>query len=149
MNNKKQSKNIEVLEVGDKKMIFIKPGFLKEEKPTKVTPSIITLEGNKMKIDLDLDVNINVEEEDIALGLNMSSDKNFSLKGIWYTKREHVTGISGPVDKILNDENDEEEFEIEYTVNICTASSTWSIRTKGQEAQEELITILLEWYYGE
>lgn len=144
----KKSKSIEVIEENGKTTIYVYPRFLKGERPTKNTPSVISLEGEKVYIKLDLDLNINLNEEDESLGINLSSEKNFSINGEWYTKKQFITGFSNKVDKFV-DEEDEDEFEYEYVVNISGVSESWGIRTKSEEAQQELITILTKWYYGE
>jgi hypothetical protein len=146
--NQNKSKSIEVIEINGITEISVYPRFLKGEKPTKYTPSIITLEGDKMIIKLDLDLNIKIDEEDDTLGINLSSEKNFSLNGIWYTKKQHIGSLSSKVDKFVDDD-DEDKFEFEYIVNITSASDSWGIRTKDEKAQEELLDILTKWYYNE
>jgi hypothetical protein len=146
--NRNKSKSVEVIEINGITEISVYPRFLKGEKPTKYTPSIITLEGDKMIIKLDLDLNIKIDEEDDTLGINLSSEKNFSLNGIWYTKKQHIGSLSSKVDKFVDDD-DEDKFEFEYIVNITSASDSWGIRTKDEKAQEELLDILTKWYYNE
>jgi hypothetical protein len=146
--NQNKSKSVEVIEINGITEISVYPRFLKGEKPTKYTPSIITLEGDKMIIKLDLDLNIKIDEEDDTLGINLSSEKNFSLNGIWYTKKQHIGSLSSKVDKFVDDD-DEDKFEFEYIVNITSASDSWGIRTKDEKAQEELLDILTKWYYNE
>jgi hypothetical protein len=146
--NQNKSKSIEVIEINGITEISVYPRFLKGEKPTKYTPSIITLVGDKMIIKLDLDLNIKIDEEDDTLGINLSSEKNFSLNGIWYTKKQHIGSLSSKVDKFVDDD-DEDKFEFEYIVNITSASDSWGIRTKDEKAQEELLDILTKWYYNE
>lgn len=144
----KSNKSVEVEEVDGKTIISVYPRFLKGEKPTKYIPSIIVLESNKMMIKLDLDLNIKVDEEDDTLGINLSSEKNFSLNGTWYTKKEHIVSLSSKVDKFIDDE-DEDNFEFEYVVNIVGTSDSWGIRTRDEQAQEELLDILTKWFYNE
>jgi hypothetical protein len=146
--SKNKNKSVEVVELDGRTEVSVYPRFLKGEKPTKYTPSIIILEGNKMTIKLDLDLNINIDEEDDTLGINLSSEKNFSLNGIWYTKKQYITSLSSKVDKFV-DEEDEDKFEFEYIVNIASASDSWGIRTTDEKAQEELLDILTKWYYNE
>lgn len=146
--NQNKSKSVEVVEINGITEISVYPRFLKGEKPTKYTPSIITLVGDKMIIKLDLDLNIKIDEEDDTLGINLSSEKNFSLNGIWYTKKQHIGSLSSKVDKFVDDD-DEDKFEFEYIVNITSASDSWGIRTKDEKAQEELLDILTKWYYNE
>jgi len=148
MSNNKRNKSVEVEEVDGKTIISVYPRFLKDEKPTKYIPSIIVLENNKMMIKLDLDLNIKVDEEDDTLGINLSSEKNFSLNGTWYTKKEHIVSLSSKVDKFIDDE-DEDNFEFEYVVNIVGTSDSWGIRTRDEQAQEELLVILTKWFYNE
>jgi len=146
--SKNKNKSVEVIEINGITEVSVYPRFLKGEKPTKYTPSIIILEGNKMTIKLDLDLNIKIDEEDDTLGINLSSEKNFSLNGIWYTKKQYITSLSSKVDKFV-DEEDEDKFEFEYIVNIASASDSWGIRTTDEKAQEELLDILTKWYYNE
>ncbi len=144
----KKSKSVEVIEEDGKTIIYVYPRFLKAERPTKSNPSVIILEGDKVYIKLDLDLNINLNEEDESLGINLQSEKNFSINGEWYTKKQFITGFSNKVDKFV-DEEDDDEFEYEYVVNISGVSESWGIRTKNEQAQQELINILLKWYYNE
>jgi hypothetical protein len=146
--NQNKSKSVEVIELDGRTEISVYPRFLKGEKPTKYTPSIITLEGDKMIIKLDLDLNIKIDEEDDTLGINLSSEKNFSLNGIWYTKKQHIGSLSSKVDKFVDDD-DEDKFEFEYIVTIAGISDNWGIRTKDEKAQEELLDILTKWFYHE
>lgn len=146
--SQKKSKSIEVVDEDNKKTIYVYPRFLKGEKPTKNTPSIIMLEDDKVYIKLDLDLNINIKEEDENLGINLSSEKNFSLDGEWYTRKKFITTISSKTDKFI-DEEDDDAFEYEYIVTITGFNDVWSIRTKGIEAQQELLQILTKWFYNE
>lgn len=139
----KNNKTIDIDKQEDKIVISVYPKFYKDEQPNVVTPTIITLNSNKIKVTMDIDVNVTDDGYDENLGINIKRDENFFTKGTWISKREFVTNISCIVNKI---ELPDEETELEYVVQIITYGNVINVRTKSEEIQKQLLTLLEEWY---
>ena len=139
----KNNKTIDIDKQEGKIVISVYPKFYKDEQPNVVTPTIITLNSNKIKVTMNIDVNVTDDGYDENLGITIKRDENFFTKGTWISKKEFVTNISCIVNKI---ELPDEETELEYVVQIITYGNVINVRTKSEEIQEQLLTLLEEWY---
>jgi len=139
----KNNKTIEIDKQEGKLVISVYPKFYKDEQPNVVTPTVISLVGNNIKITMNIDVNVSGDEYDENLGIVQTKDENFFSKGTWISKKEFVTNLSCVVNKI---DLPDDETELEYVVQIITYGNVINIRTKNEEIQEQLLTLLEEWY---
>jgi hypothetical protein len=138
-----KNKSINIDKQDDKLVISVYPKFYKDEQVNDVTPTIIILTSNKIKVTMNIDINVSNNEYDEVLGITTNRDENFLTKGTWISKKHFVTNISSVVNR-LELEND--EIDLEYVVQITTYGNIINIRTKNEEIQEQLLTLLEEWY---
>jgi len=138
-----KNKSIDIDNQDNKLVISVYPKFYKDEQVNTVTPTVITLDSNKIKVTMDFDINITNNEYDEILGIDTKKDENYLNKGTWISKKHFVTNISSVVNR-LELEND--EVDLEYVVQITTYGNIINIRTKNEEIQDQLLTLLEEWY---
>lgn len=138
-----KNKTIEIDKQEDKIIISVYPKFYKDESPNIVTPTVITLSNNNIKVSMNIDVNISDDEYDEILGITQTKSENYLSKGTWISKKQFVTNIACMVNKI---DLPEEETELEYVVQIITYGNVINIRTKNEVIQDQLLTLLEEWY---
>jgi hypothetical protein len=139
----KNNKTISIDKQDNKTIISVYPKFYKDEQVNNVTPTIIILESDKIKVTMNIDINISNNEYDEILGIDTKKDENFLTKGTWISKKQFVTNISSVVNRI---ELEEEDVDLEYVVQITTYGNIINIRTKNEEIQDQLLTLLEEWY---
>ena len=138
-----KNKSIDIDKQDNKLVISVYPKFYKDEQVNTVTPTVITLDSNEIKVTMDFDINITNNEYDEILGIDTKKDENYLNKGTWISKKHFVTNISSVVNR-LELEND--EVDLEYVVQITTYGNIINIRTKNEEIQDQLLTLLEEWY---
>ena len=139
-----KNKYINIDKQEDKIIISVYPKIYKDEQANNVSATVITLAKDIIKVSMDIDINVSNDEYDEVLGINKKTEDNVYVKGTWISKKEFVTNLGSMVNKI---EIDEDESELEHAIQIITHGNTINIRTKNEEVQSAVFSLLEEWFY--